>query len=77
MFNDVLCSRSSMWKWLLMKNVMIAVLGFCGFLAGTLVALETIVEDLSNENDDSICSGGIGANRTFPTTTYNESFISF
>ena len=48
--------------------------GLVGFVVGTFVALETIVEDLSHSDDDSICNGGVGTNQTFSTPTmFNHS----
>ena len=49
----------------LVKNLLIAAVGFCGFVAGTVVALGTIAKDLTEEDDNSICSGGVGENRTY------------
>ena len=58
---------------ILVKNLSIAVFGFCGFAAGTLVAIGTIVKDLSEEDDNSICSGGAGRNQTDFTFAYTMS----
>lgn len=50
----------------ILKNVMITVVGFCGFVAGTIVAVKTIIFDLTHSNDNDICNGGAGINTTTP-----------
>ena len=79
------CRRGGLAKWELVKNFLITFVGFAGFIAGTIVAVQAIVYDLAHSNANDRCnggSGGAGGNATttpsiFTTTDFNNSFLIF
>jgi len=55
-----------------LKNYFIILFGFVGFVAGTIVSIQQIYVDLTeNYNENDICSGGFVNVTTPPTTTTN------
>uniref|UniRef100_F6ZUD7 Amino acid transporter transmembrane domain-containing protein n=1 Tax=Ciona intestinalis TaxID=7719 RepID=F6ZUD7_CIOIN len=48
---------TSLSKLQILKNVVIVVFGFSGFVAGTIVSVKAIVKDLSSSDTTSVCNG--------------------
>ncbi|XP_076799531.1 proton-coupled amino acid transporter 1-like isoform X2 [Clavelina lepadiformis] len=48
-----------MSKWSILKDFLIALFGFVGFVAGTIVAVKQIVIDLSKDTNEGLCSGEV------------------
>lgn len=66
-------------KWEIGKNVFISVIGFVGFIAGTIVAVIDIAHDLKIHSKNDTCSGGSGIHTTtfFPPTENFTSTIGY
>ena len=61
---EIFYRRPGLARWQLVKNILIVLVGFLGFVAGTVVSIINIIYDLSHPNDEGICSGGIGPENT-------------
>nr|XP_026696336.1 proton-coupled amino acid transporter 1 isoform X1 [Ciona intestinalis] len=60
---------TSLSKLQILKNVVIVVFGFSGFVAGTIVSVKAIVKDLSSSDTTSVCNGN-DHHMTIPYTNY-------